>query len=209
MAKKEKKVRIFSALEVADICGVVNQTAINWIKNGFLKAFMTPGGQYRVYAEDLLAFLSARGMRVPDELLENSEEGPIWDRILIVDDDENINTLMKRYLTRRMPSATVLQAFDGFEAGKQISDARPGVIVLDISLPGIDGHRLCRRIKEDPGLGSPIIIAITGLTDDDMEATVISEGADAFFHKPLDLEKLHEKIAELTAARTSRSVRNG
>jgi DNA-binding response OmpR family regulator len=129
--------------------------------------------------------------------------------VLIVDDDENINTLMKRYLTRRMPSATVLQAFDGFEAGKQISDSRPGVIVLDISLPGIDGHRLCRRIKEDPGLGSPIIIAITGLTDEDMEETVISEGADAFFHKPLDLEKLHEKIEELTAARTSRSVRNG
>jgi two-component system, OmpR family, response regulator len=209
MAKKEKKVRIFSALEVADICGVVNQTAINWIKNGFLKAFMTPGGQYRVYAEDLLAFLTSRGMRVPAELMENAEDGPIWDRVLIVDDDENINTLMKRYLSRRMPSATVLQAFDGFEAGKQISDQRPGVIVLDISLPGIDGHRLCRRIKEDPGLGSPIIIAITGLTDDDIEETVISEGADAFFHKPLDLEKLHEKIEELTAARTSRSVRNG
>ena len=57
MARKEKKVRTFSALEVADICGVVNQTAINWIRNGFLKAFMTPGGQYRVYLEDLLAFL--------------------------------------------------------------------------------------------------------------------------------------------------------
>ena len=209
MAKKEKKVRIFSALEVADICGVVNQTAINWIKNGFLKAFMTPGGQYRVYAEDLLAFLSSRGMRVPGELLESAEEGPVWDRVLIVDDDENINTLIKRFLTRRMPSATVLQAFDGFEAGKQISDSRPGVIILDISLPGIDGHRLCRRIKEDPGLGSPIIIAITGLTDEDMEQTVTTEGADAFFRKPLDLEKLQEKIEELTAARTSRSVRNG
>ncbi|HTP58308.1 MAG TPA: response regulator [Spirochaetia bacterium] len=209
MAKKEKKVRIFSALEVADICGVVNQTAINWIKNGFLKAFMTPGGQYRVYAEDLLAFLSSRGMRVPEELLESAEDGPLWDRVLIVDDDENINTLIKRFLTRRMPSATVLQAFDGFEAGKQISDSRPGVIILDISLPGIDGHRLCRRIKEDPGLGSPIIIAITGLTDEDMEQTVTTEGADAFFRKPLDLEKLQEKIEELTAARTSRSVRNG
>jgi two-component system, OmpR family, response regulator len=209
MAKKEKKVRIYSALEVADICGVVNQTAINWIKNGFLKAFMTPGGQYRVYAEDLLAFLSARGMRVPDELQDSVDEGPLWDRILIVDDDENVNVLVKRYLARRMPAATILQAFDGFEAGRQISESRPGIIVLDISLPGIDGHRLCRRIKEDPGLGSPIIIAITGLTDPEMEATVIAEGADAFFPKPLDLEKLHAKVEELTAARTNRSVRNG
>jgi two-component system OmpR family response regulator len=208
MAKKEKKVRIFSALEVADICGVVNQTAINWIKNGFLKAFMTPGGQYRVYAEDLLAFLSSRGMRVPAELAESADDGTLWDRILIVDDDESINTLLKRYLVRRMPTATILQAFDGFEAGKQISASRPGVIVLDISLPGIDGHRLCRRIKEDPDLGEPIIIAITGLPDEDMESTVLAEGADAFFRKPLDLEKLRDKIEELTTARGGKGLRN-
>ena len=206
MAKKEKKVRIFSALEVADICGVVNQTAINWIKNGFLKAFMTPGGQYRVYAEDLLAFLSSRGMRIPDELAESSEERPDWNRILIVDDDQNINTLLKRYLTRLMPDRTVMQAFDGFEAGKLISEVRPGVVLLDISLPGIDGHKLCRRIKEDQALGSPIIIAITGLAEEELEATVLGEGADAFFRKPLDFEKLREKIVELSQARVGGGV---
>ena len=41
MAKGGRRVRIFSALEVANICGVVNQTAINWIRNGHLKAFTT------------------------------------------------------------------------------------------------------------------------------------------------------------------------
>jgi len=203
VAKKEKKVRIFSALEVADICGVVNQTAINWIKNGFLKAFMTPGGQYRVYAEDLLTFLTSRGMRIPAELVEAEESPPDWRRILIVDDDENINTLIKRFLTRRLPGATIMQAFDGFEAGKQISEGKPGVILLDINLPGIDGHKLCRRIKEDPALGSPVIIAITGLTDTGLERTIIGEGADAFFAKPLDFEKLCVRIEELTAARAA------
>ena len=201
MGKKEKKVRIFSALEVADICGVVNQTAINWIKNGFLKAFMTPGGQYRVYAEDLLAFLSSRGMRVPEELPEGDESSADWRRILIVDDDENINTLLKRFLSRRLPSYTIMQAFDGFEAGKQISEMKPGVILLDISLPGIDGHKLCRRIKEDPVLGSPVIIAITGLTDSTLEKTILGEGADAYYAKPLDFEKLCARIEELTASR--------
>jgi len=209
VGKKEKKVRIFSALEVADICGVVNQTAINWIKNGFLKAFMTPGGQYRVYAEDLLAFLTSRGMRIPEELLENEESAADWRRILIVDDDENINTLLKRFLTRRLPSCTIMQAFDGFEAGKQISESKPGVILLDIGLPGIDGHKLCKRIKEDPALGSPVIIAITGLTDSTMEQTIIAEGADAFFAKPLDFEKLCARIEEITAARVASGENHG
>jgi len=204
MGKKEKKVRIFSALEVADICGVVNQTAINWIKNGFLKAFMTPGGQYRVYAEDLLAFLSSRGMRIPEDLVESADEGPDWDRVLIVDDDQNINTLLKRYLGHRMPTWTVMQAFDGFEAGKLITENRPGIILLDIGLPGIDGHKLCHRIKEDPLLGSPLIIAITGLTDDDLEETVLREGADAFFRKPLDFDHMYSKIEEKIAERTGK-----
>jgi two-component system OmpR family response regulator len=201
MTKKEKKVRIFSALEVADICGVVNQTAINWIKNGFLKAFMTPGGQYRVYSEDLFAFLSSRGMRVPPHLVESAESGPDWQRVLIVDDDENVNTLLKRFLTGRLPGRTILQAFDGFEAGKLISESRPGVILLDINLPGIDGHRLCRRIKGDATLGSPVIIAITGIEDQDLGEQVIREGADAFLRKPLDLQELGSTIESLTSSR--------
>jgi len=207
MAKKEKKVRIFSALEVADICGVVNQTAINWIKNGFLKAFMTPGGQYRVYAEDLLAFLSSRGMRIPDELAESSEERPDWNRILIVDDDQNINTLLKRYLTRLMPDRTVMQAFDGFEAGKLISEGRPGVILLDLNLPGIDGHKLCRRIKEDPTLGSPVIIAITGIDDEGTGERILGEGADAFLRKPIDFDRLWTIIEQLSSARAGKAAR--
>ncbi len=209
MAKKEKKVRIYSALEVADICGVVNQTAINWIKNGFLKAFMTPGGQYRVYAEDLLSFLSSRGMRVPAELTELPEEEPAWERIMIVDDDQNINTLLKRFLGRQMPGRTIIQAFDGFEAGKLISEMKPGIVLLDISLPGLDGYRLCRRIKDDDSLGSPIIIAITGLAEEEVESAILAEGADAFFRKPLDFSQLQRKIEELTTVRAGRGNSNG
>ena len=209
VAKKEKKIRIFSALEVADICGVVNQTAINWIKNGFLKAFMTPGGQYRVYSEDLLAFLSSRGMRIPDELREKEDSAADWRRIVIVDDDESFNTLLKRFLTRRLPAYTIMQAFDGFEAGRLISELKPGVVLLDISLPGIDGHKLCKRIKDDPTLGSPVIIAITGLSDLTLEKTMLEEGADAFYAKPLDFEKLCVRIEELTASRVPAGGTNG
>ena len=55
---------------------------------------------------------------------EGAERAADWQRILIVDDDENINTLLKRYLTRRLPVATIMQAFDGFEAGKLITRSR-------------------------------------------------------------------------------------
>ena len=78
MPKSPQKIRIFSALEVANLCGVVNQTAINWIRNGYLKAFMTPGGQYRVYQEDLVSFLHQRNMRVPKELEPGQKSAVDW-----------------------------------------------------------------------------------------------------------------------------------
>jgi PleD family two-component response regulator len=208
MGKKEKKVRIFSALEVADICGVVNQTAINWIKNGFLKAFTTPGGQYRVYLDDLLAFLSERGMRIPADLAEKGDAETAWQRILIVDDDETINNLLKKYMTRKLPGFAIAQAFDGFEAGRQLSEWKPGVVLLDINLPGVDGHKLCQRIKSGASSISPVVIAITGLTDADVERTIVSEGADAFFAKPLDFDALRDKIEGLVAARLGKGGRD-
>jgi len=201
MAKKEKQVRIYSALEVARVCGVVNQTAINWIKNGHLKAFQTPGGQYRVYAEDLVAFLTSRGMRVPADLAEGEAVQPDRDLVLIVDDDPQINTLLMRFLQKKGPSRKILQAFDGFEAGRLISERRPEALILDIGLPGIDGHGLCRRIKQDATLARPVIVAISGLDQGAEGAAIIEEGADAFFAKPLDLEGLEARLRELVAAR--------
>ena len=197
MTKKEKKTRIFSALEVANICGVVNQTAINWIKNGYLKAFMTPGGQYRIYSEDLKEFLKSRGMRMPPELEEDNNSGVEWQRILIVDDDRDFNHLVKRFISRKIPEFTILQAFDGYEAGRLVSEWRPGVIILDIHLPGLDGHKLCQKIKSDPGLGNPVIIGITGLGQPEEEKQIMEEGAEAFFPKPLNMDVLVLKIQDL------------
>ena len=197
MAKNGKRIRIFSALEVANICGVVNQTAINWIKNGHLKAFITPGGQYRVYADDLIDFLNNRGMRVPEELENLKEEKLSWNNILVVDDDRDLNDLLKRYLEKRHPECTILQAFDGFEAGQIISEWIPGVIILDINLPGIDGHKLCQKLKSDGAGESPVIIAITGLDDPNEQKEMIKNGADAFFAKPLELEQLNLTIKQL------------
>ena len=199
MAKNGRKIRIFSALEVANICGVVNQTAINWIRNGYLKAFTTPGGQYRVYAEDLKSFLDERGMRIPDELNALMQDEVDWKAILIVDDDRDLNDLMKRYLEKKLEGYMVYQAYDGFEAGKALSDVRPGFIFLDIDLPGVDGHKLCKKIKEDPTFGKPFIIAMTGLDIPEKKRAILDEGADAFFGKPLDFELVVTTVKDLAS----------
>lgn len=201
MAKNGKKVRIFSALEVANICGVVNQTAINWIKNKHLKAFTTPGGQYRIYAEDLLEFLESRGMRVPEELLEITGHGSR--EILVIDDDKELNDMLRSILAKKFEDYHIHQAFDGFEAGRLLAEIKPSVILLDIDLPGINGHELCRKMKTDAQLGAPVIVSISGLDEATEGQKIIAEGADAFFSKPIDFEKLTKTLQDLISVRGS------
>ena len=201
MTKRVKKVRIFSALEVANICGVVNQTAINWIKNNHLKAFTTPGGQYRIYSEDLVDFLDNRGMRVPEELSDVLAGLNTKKKVMIIDDDKDLNEMMKLIFSRKLENFDIIQAFDGFEAGKLLVSEKPDVIILDIDLPGVNGHLLCSRIKEDKDLGSPVVISISGLDDTFEEEKILSEGADAFFTKPLDFDKLILAMEDLLKSR--------
>lgn len=199
MSKNQKKVRVFSALEVANLCGVVNQTAINWIRNGYLKAFTTPGGQYRVYAGVLMQFLEERGMRIPPELEAEVKEDMSWATLLVVDDDKELNGLVKRYVEKELAGFTVYQAFDGFEAGRLVSEKRPGFVILDVDLPGLDGHQVCKRIKEDPAFGKPFVVAVTGLDRPEERESMLADGADAFFPKPLDFQALTACVAALAA----------
>ncbi len=203
--RQAKKIRIFSALEVANICGVVNQTAINWIKNGHLKAFTTPGGQYRVYAEDLHGFLSSRGMRIPDEIEEIKATGV--KSLLIVEDEKALNDMLLELFTRSLEGYQIYQALDGFEAGKLISEKKPSIIVLDINLPGIDGHELIKRIKEDATLANPRIIAMSGVAEEiEVGTRILNEGADIFLAKPVSNKKMVDAVKSLLAEGSSREA---
>jgi two-component system, OmpR family, response regulator len=197
MSKDEQKIKIFSALEVANICGVVNQTAINWIRNGYLKAFTTPGGQYRVYTEDLMSFLESRGMRIPSELTEQLRDDVAWNSFLIIDDDRMFNDLVRNFIQKDFPGFSITQAFDGFDAGRLLLEKRPGFVALDLNLPGVDGHALCKRIKDDPIFGKPFIIAITGFNTADERERILQGGADAFLGKPFDFKTFSSIIQEL------------
>ena len=197
MSKNSNKTIVYSALEVANICGVVNQTAINWIRNGYLNAFSTPGGQYRVYLDDLVDFMNKRKMRIPSELLDAYDKDIISQKsILVVDDDKGLNSVIAKYLEKSDDKIVVYQAFDGFEAGAQLVDKKPCCVLLDLDLPGVDGFDLCRRIYTSEEFGKPIVCVITALQDDDIEQRVKKMGAVEFFRKPLNLVDITSKVKE-------------
>ena len=200
MAKKnDDKPIMYSALEVANICGVVNQTSINWIRNGNLKAFKTPGGQYRVYPDDLVEFMRSRSMRVPPEVLENCHRSE-WvqeQKILIVDDDEGFNTVVAKFLEKKFSDLKIIQAFDGFEAGAQLTKEKPNCLILDLDLPGVDGFQLLKKIMESNDFGKPAVIVVTGSQDMEVRKKCYSLGVDDFYSKPINLINLATSITQM------------
>lgn len=190
MNKEKNRARVYSALEVANICGVVNQTAINWIRKGHLKAFKTPGGQYRVYSEDLLVFMKSRNMRIPQELEQDSHT------LLIVDDDKGLNNVLAKYIEKSFDGFEIFQAFDGFEAGTLLAEKKPDIIFLDLNLPGIDGFSLCSRVKESDSFGKPVVFVMTSLSDDESEKRVRDMGVEGFYRKPLTLPEVAAAMKE-------------
>jgi CheY-like chemotaxis protein len=198
IVRNDVVIRLFSALEVANICGFKNQTAINWIKRGDIKAFTTPGGQYRVYPEDLLSFMESRNMKIPQELRSFRMKNCSIRKTLVISAEEDSNLRIQQILSNHFPGFTVLLAFDGLEAGKLLAEERPGLVILDVSLPGFSEPTICKKIKNLLDGFSARILILAATRDNRIKAAILANGADAFLTKPLNDEELVDVISSFT-----------
>ena len=113
-------------------------------------------------------------------------------KVLIVDDDPQIQELLTEMLSHSGLRTEV--AGDGFEAGIKVMSFKPGLIILDLFMPGMDGFEVCKRIKKDRNTSHIKILVITGYDTVENRARIIREGADYFLPKPLDRETILSAI---------------
>lgn len=113
-------------------------------------------------------------------------------KILVADDDRAVQTLLRALISKLGHDVSV--AKDGVEAWRQLSEARPDVLVTDWNMPGLTGVDLCRRLREEAGQEYVYVILIT--TRDDMQSFTegMSVGADDFITKPVDVALLASRI---------------
>ncbi|BBK35654.1 response regulator [Allostella sp. ATCC 35155] len=118
-------------------------------------------------------------------------------KILIVEDNEMNRDLLKRRLSKK--GYDIALAVDGLEGVSAASAERPDLILMDVGLPGIDGHEATRRIRAEPGLARIPIIALTAHAMSDDRAKAIDAGCDDYDTKPVDLPRLLAKVEALLA----------
>jgi two-component system cell cycle response regulator DivK len=114
-------------------------------------------------------------------------------KILYVEDNEDNIYMLKNRLSRA--GFTVIVATDGTQGVTMATSEQPDLILMDLTLPDINGEEATRRLKADPATKSIPVIALTANAMASDRERAIAAGCDEFETKPVDMPHLLGKIA--------------
>jgi len=115
--------------------------------------------------------------------------------VLIVEDTEDNRFMLKRLL--EMSGYSVIEARNGVEAVTLAQTEEPALILMDLSLPIIDGLAATRLIRQNPSLKETPIIAVSAHDTADFQAHALEAGCDCYVTKPIDFNQLERLISEV------------
>ncbi len=116
----------------------------------------------------------------------------IKEKILIVEDDQDFVNLVRDILLRE--NFSVISASSAEDAIRKIRKSKPGLILLDLLLPGIDGVEFCKKLKQDKGTKQiPVIMLTSKRAESDM-VTGLEVGADDYLTKPFRPRELVARV---------------
>ena len=128
--------------------------------------------------------------------------------ILLVEDDDNVAQTVERCLRRENYKVTL--ANSGVQALQVARRRVPDLILLDVTMPGMDGYAVCREIRKDASLNRIPIIFLTARTRDEDRITGFLAGADDYVNKPFNLEELLLRVrAVLRRTQESADISRG
>ena len=114
-------------------------------------------------------------------------------RVLVVDDDQRVRTVVSWQL--EADGFAVTEAGDGAAALDQIEHSRPDLVVLDLSLPGVGGLDVLRRVREAEGPAAPLpVIVLSGRSGDTDRIIGLDLGADDYLVKPFSPGELAARV---------------
>jgi two-component system cell cycle response regulator DivK len=116
-------------------------------------------------------------------------------KVLLVEDTEDNRFMMRRLL--EMTGYEVIEARNGEEAVISAQTELPDLILMDLSLPVIDGLAATRLIREVPALKKTPIITVSAHDTQDFQSEALRAGSDGYITKPIDYTELEELIARL------------
>lgn len=121
--------------------------------------------------------------------------------VLLVEDTEDNRFMLRRLL--EMTGYRVVEAMNGEEAVKLAELETPQLILMDLSLPVIDGLAATRLIRKLPQMASTPIIAVSAHDTSDFQSEAIKAGCNSYVTKPIDFSELEALIGQLVKSKQS------
>ncbi len=176
--------------DVARACRVTIRTVIKWYERGRLEGYRLPGSRDRRFTRDAVQrFMRESGL--PFDLLD--EPVVVSRRVLVVDDDGGVRTMVCRFL-QTLGVLEVESAASGWEAGLKMASFKPRVLLLDFRLGDTTGDRVLATIRGTEGIEQPAIVIMSAHLSEEEGAALRAAGADAVIAKPFDLDALRDVI---------------
>lgn len=183
------EMRVLTTGEAAKYCGVNFRTVIRWIERGKLKAYKLPGrGDHRIQTDDFVAFLQSNEMPVPTELMAQNRS------ILVIEDQPEMASAIRRVLSRHGFEVEV--ARDGFSAGTMLSRMKPGLVTLDLKMPGMDGYEVLSFIRGHEEHSKTKVLVISAETRAGLDRA-LELGASDVLSKPFENSDLIARVEAL------------
>ena len=113
--------------------------------------------------------------------------------VMVVEDFEDTRQLLKLLLERK--GYYVLEAANGQRAVELAKSAHPRLILMDLSLPVLDGLSATRQIREQGFLNDVLIVAVTAHQEREYREKALAAGCDDFVNKPLDFDRLEALLS--------------
>jgi two-component system cell cycle response regulator DivK len=117
--------------------------------------------------------------------------------VLLVEDTEDNRQMMRRLL--EMSGFRVVEATNGREAVEVASQEQPQIILMDLSLPIIDGLAATRQIRNRPELNTVPIVAVSAHDTADFHNEALDAGCNAYVTKPINYTELEHLVTRLIA----------
>ena len=128
-----------------------------------------------------------------DGMEEKSDGRPT---VLVVEDFEDNRFMMRRLL--EMSGYRVVEAVNGKQAVEFADAENPDIILMDLSLPMLDGLAATRRIREQNGHSKVPIIAVSAHDSADFHAEALAAGCNEYVTKPIDFDQLVQLLDRMT-----------
>lgn len=193
--------RFCSTLKAANFLGVSNRTVQLWVENGTLRAWKTAGGHRRISMDSIEKLVGIR--QYANGVLQVVQDASFRRKVLLVDQDRTLLSLYEVEMSRWDIPMMIRKCFDGYEALIQIGEMRPHLLIIDLSISGMDVQRMIRSLRENATHGEIAIIVTSGLEMNTGNAIGLSNGF-AVLTKPVLFDQL--KIAVELALKASSAM---